>query len=103
MNFLYPDLITMTVSIPMDFMCLKSASHSFSPQFWWGMSCEISSRNVPVIFRPSALGTIRLPVDAEASAVFLRPIPVAAGAMIPGTVTAAAAAAVFLMKVLLSI
>ena len=28
-------------------------------------------------------------------AVFLRPIPVAAGAMIPGTVTAAAAAAVF--------
>ena len=102
-NFLYPDLITMTVSIPMDFMCLKSASHSFSPQFWWGMSCEISSRNVPVIFRPSALGTIRLPVDAEAPAVFLRPIPVAAGAMIPGTVTAAAAAAVFLMKVLLSI
>ena len=78
--------------------CIPS---NISPQFWWGMSCEISSRNVPVIFRPSALGTIRLPVDAEAPAVFLRPIPVAAGAMIPGTVTAAAAAAVFLMKVLL--
>ena len=64
MNFLYPDLITMTVSIPMDFMCLKSASHSFSPQFWWGMSCEISSRNVPVILSPWPMGTISPPVSA---------------------------------------
>ena len=40
---------------------------NISSQFWWGMSCEISSRNVPVIFRPSALGTIRLPVGCRGS------------------------------------
>ncbi len=37
------------MSMPMDFMAAKSCSHSAGPQFWWGMSWEISSRKVPVM------------------------------------------------------
>ena len=59
-NLRYPDRIMMTVSIPIAFICRKSASHSFSPQFWWGMSWDISSRKVPVIFNALFLGTMSL-------------------------------------------
>ena len=58
MNFLYPERIMITVSIPIAFMYWKSRSHSASPQFWWGMSWEISSRNAPVICNPLFRGTI---------------------------------------------
>ena len=37
------------MSIPLERMVLKSLSHSFNPQFWCGISWEISSRKVPVI------------------------------------------------------
>ena len=35
--------------MPIAFMCKKSRSHSFGPQFWCGMSWLISSIKVPVI------------------------------------------------------
>ncbi len=59
MNLRYPERIMMTVSMPMAFMWRKSWSHSLGPQFWWGMSWEISSRKVPVMRSPASLGTIR--------------------------------------------
>lgn len=67
----------------------------------------MSEISVPLFLAPVLVGNVMRDLVKECMqrlrAVFLRPIPVAAGAMIPGTVTAAAAAAVFLMKVLLSI
>ena len=52
MNLRWPQRIITTVSMPIAFIRRKSSSHSRSPQFWCGMSCEISSRNVPVVLSP---------------------------------------------------
>ena len=41
-----PLRIITTVPMPMSFMAWKSRSHSWTPQFWCGMSQLISSRNV---------------------------------------------------------
>ena len=65
MNFLYPHRMSITVSMPMAFIYAKSWSHSFSPQFWCGMSCDISSRNVPVMRSPLSFGTISPPADVS--------------------------------------
>ena len=58
----YPARMITTVSIPIFGYSANSRRHSVAPQFWLGMSCVISSRNVPVmrIRRESTGSELRL-------------------------------------------
>ena len=87
--------MSMTVSMPMAFIYAKSLSHSFSPQFWCGMSWEISSRKVPVILRPLSFGTMR--VDPDGSAAF-PPFPEVQDARMDGAATVAAPVAAMVLR-----